>query len=409
MNKKIKKILIIGAGRGLEYMLSTAKEIGCEIYCTDRSGDFECKGLCNHFIQCDAQDIERIEEYYKSTQPLGIISPGYHGLHTAACLVSKFKKWGSGPDAVRKVMDKKILRKYMNGGIRFETDYRITANLAELEKAIIELLYPVIVKDASANCGSRNIRVLKNDNDYLNFKANYNADSAGELLVERYYDWDTFGMSGIMNEGRLIYHHFFREFNRDKLYPTEYEISCIDDGMQEPLNQMITNDIAEYLNKLDYCNGPIDVDLLVSPSGDEYRIIEIDPLLEGDMLIEHIDLCTGMNMDKALLSLAVQEECPQLCKKPRGYAVIKFFKGMNEKKEMIDLINNDNTIKKSLHRLYVNDKPAPEENTARDKWRYGYSSFLFYDKGDLLYFRKLIKGGDDVQRRQDKRTFKEVQ
>jgi len=371
-------------------MFLTAKEMRYKVYCTDRSSNFENKSLCDNFFKCDATDMKSIDRYYRHIRPLGIISSGYHGLVTVAEIVSKFKKWGSSPNAVQKVMDKNILRRFMNGIKHVETDYRMISDLAGLEKAIKEISYPVIIKNKAANCGSRDIHVLKNSDDYLNFKNSYSANIGKEFLVERYYDWDTFGMIGIMNKGKLICHHFFRELNRGELYPTEYEISSIDDGIERSLNKNITSYIVKYLNKSDYRNGPIDVDLLISPSRDKYRIIEIDPLLEGDLLVEHIDLCTGMNMNRILLSLVAQEECPKISKSFFGHAVIKFFKDPSEKQAILELIKKDKAIKKALHGLYINNKVVPKENTARDKWRYGYASFLFYNKRSLSYFRKVI-------------------
>ena len=386
-----KKLVIVGAGRGMEYLFSTALEMGCEIYAIDRDSTCACRSLCHHFKLLSADDVEGISLYIEEIRPHAILASGYHGLLTVSVLIEKYGLWGSPPNAVYAILNKKTLREYTEKRPHLGMDYRMFAGISDFNKCLNGISYPVIVKDIIPNCGSRNIRVLRGPEDAELFRQERHSNQ--KFFLEKYFDWPKYGMLGVVANERLMTYYFYQEFNHGKLYPIEYLIQCEKNVLSQPLVERIGTEITEYLQNIGYSDGPVDVDLLVSPHGNEFRIIEIDPLLEGDLLVEHIQLCKGKNLDKMLLALALEKKGIVESEKKKGLCTIRFFTSKNEAEKIVQLTEADSLFKRTLHRSWLNTQPPPPDGSARDKWQFGYASFLFDNETELMRYNDIVNGG----------------
>ena len=233
MNKK-KKIMILGASRYYIRSIIAAREMGCEVFVTDRNPRAEGFRYADFY---EAVDIGNIEDSIKTAQKYkvdGVVAVNDFGVQTAAAIAANLGLPGIGTEVAKYATSKAWMRKIWKiSGVpsaRFEVIDSLERAYAAVEKLAV---WPLIVKPADSRGGaSRGVSKIEKIDQLkgaVDFAQSFYEDK--EVVIEEFLDGIEHSIEALTYDGVT---HILAVSDKEKtappyrvdrsvIYPTVYE------------------------------------------------------------------------------------------------------------------------------------------------------------------------------------------
>ena len=302
---KGKRLLLQGASRGNLGLIKTAKAHGVYVVMTGLGGDFPCNPYADEFCKADILDCNAVLKVAQDHHVDGVVIccsdtglkavgrcndvMGFHGLTES-----------SAEESSNKLLMKECL---LAAGVRTAKFFKIT-NKTELEKAVREIGFPVIIKAVDLQ-GSRGINIVREKTDLeCAFDDTMSLTRKNFCIVEQFIEGREYGAQAFIYQGEVLFvlpHGDETIMCRTAVPVGHYMPYEMSDELLVDTKLQVINGIKA----LDFDNTAVNVDL-IEKDGKAY-IIELTGRVGANCLPELTGNYFGINYYEMILATCLGE------------------------------------------------------------------------------------------------------
>lgn len=302
--KKMKKIMILGAGIYQVSLIRTARRMGLYTIVVSIPGEYPGFAWADKIYHVDTRNKEEILNIARNEKISGICTAGTDVAVTAIGYVcEKLGLAGLSEKAAACVTDKALMKAaFARGGVS-SAQYRKVHSLEEAKKAAEEIGFPVVVKCVDSS-GSRGITIVENPaglpQAFINAGRGSRKDYA---VVEKFLTGKEIGVDGIVQNGKIVFlapHEKFLYYGDQITVPAGhgFPLDVSDETKAEILHQM---QLAVSAAGLDQC--PFNADVIVN--GNQVSLVEIGGRTGATCIPELISLYYGFDLYEKIIQNAM--------------------------------------------------------------------------------------------------------
>ena len=333
VNPKLKKIVLIGAGREQVQAYRQAKEMGLHVVGTDMDPEAPAFSEADDVLICSTRDVEEtlasIKAYAASHPVHGVMTVANDVPYTVARVARELKLPGIPPECALLVANKiSMKQKFLAKNVATPA-FTICCSKSEFlehyqpEKGL-KILKP------SDGRGSRGVLFLDGTTDpNWAWDESYQHSENGILMLEDFLGGPQLSVEGLMIENH--YHAIaFADRNYDNMEMTKPYI--VEDGgiipTRFPDEQLlpVQNLIENASRSMGIHWGPVKADIVLTEDGP--YIIELAARLSGNYLAtHHIPMAYGINIVDAMIRMTLGEpiNTEELKPKWKKYLGVRYF------------------------------------------------------------------------------------
>ncbi len=304
-----KTIIIMGGGYNQISMFLAAKNLGYKTILCDAKSDVVCRKYADEYFQIDISKAEEIINTVRQTHADGVVSNTESLMMCLSEVQSETGLTGNDGKAIEKLINKYSFRNELKkAGLFSPETYRVSA-YNEAEAYLESHTLPLIVKPEKSS-GSRGTYIVRKKDDFNQsvFEDSIKYSRNGKVLIEDFVNMN--GKTAVEAEmfvygGNIEHLCCFRTL-RDKKYRTIPQCYCSDTELDEEIHMKIYRELALLVKQIGITWGEYNVELSFNEN-DEIFIIEINARQGGMRLPEFVRLYSGIDMNKLLVSTAVND------------------------------------------------------------------------------------------------------
>lgn len=338
---KQKRIMILGAGRGQVELIKSAKKLGYETVVASIKGNYPGFALADKICYVDISSPQAVLEAAKqyeidgiatSCLDTGITALGYTCENCGLTGLSSMSAKLSG--------DKLMMKKaFIENGVSTAKYVEVTSE-NELEKAVNELEFPLIVKAVDLQ-GSRGINIVQSKNNLLEAYRKTMAETSRDFcIIEEFKEGYEFGAQAFVYNGEVLY-----------ILPCG-DITYLSDtnipvGHYAPLDvpQSTINDIEENvkraINAIGLDNCAVNVDMIMKDG--KIYVIELTGRIGANCLPELVSIYYGVDVYSMIAQTAMGNNPKEYFFNNKKEPTACYAKMLvSEKTGMLKAINNKN-------------------------------------------------------------------
>ena len=302
MTLENKRLMVLGAGIFQVSGIRRAVELGCHVISVDYLPDNVGHRVSHQSVNASTTDIAAVLSAARADRIDGIIT---FSSDVAVAAVSEVAAAldlnGPNLDAAATMTDKGRFRRFQHAHGLPAPSCLTARSLAEIEPALRRIDGPLMIKPTDSS-GSRGVkRVDSGSLDELGraFEAARRLSRSGTVNIEGYLEGTHVSGDGLMVSGRLAFAAITRKYRRGFLVR----------GHQLPSDRSpdeqrrILAEVERTCRLLDYHDGPLDFDAIVTP--DSVWIVEMSPRPGGNGIPELIRRATGFDLEEASIRHAL--------------------------------------------------------------------------------------------------------
>ncbi len=300
----MKRLLILGAGRGQIGLYKAAKEIGYYIIAGTMKGDnLPCLIYAD---EVSYMDISFPNEVLEKASRLNIDGVATSCLDTGIIALGKtcdaLGLIGLKEDSAIMCNNKARMKKaFTKEGVNTAKYFEISS-IVELNKALNRLEFPVIIKATDLQ-GSRGIYIAKTiDKVYEGFNYVMSMTNKKYCIIEEFIEGLEFGAQAFINNGQVL----FVMLHGDNTYMSHTAVPIghyVPFECNSDIKQQTIEIVEKAIKAIGLDNCAVNVDLILK--NDKVYIIEITGRVGANCLPELVEINYGIEYYKMIASLAV--------------------------------------------------------------------------------------------------------
>lgn len=304
-NVRGKRLLLQGASRGNLGLIRTAKANGVYVVMTGMGGDFPCNPYADKFCYADISDPEAVLKIAQKEKVDGaIICCSDTGLKAIGRVNDVMGFSGLTEKAADNSSNKYLMKKRLvAAGVRTAKFFMIH-NVEELNKAVSEIGFPVIIKAVDLQ-GSRGINIVKKESALVeSFKDTMTLTKKDFCIIEQFIVGKEFGAQSFVYNNEVL----FVLPHGDETYMAKTAVP-IGHFMPYKMNEELYTDVCEQVKRsieaLEFNNCAVNVDF-IEKDGKAY-IIELTGRVGANCLPELTGNYFGINYYEMILATCLGE------------------------------------------------------------------------------------------------------
>ncbi len=301
-------IMIFGGSLNQLGLVLAARELGLVSVLVDPSENPLGKKYADHFYQIPAADFDTTRAIALRHRVAGIVTGQMERpLKLMARLARELKLIFHSPELVERATNKYLEKNiFQANGIPCAKGELIKNHRILSEEEIFRFGNPAIIKPLS-RFSSQGVFRVENYSSYVqNLDRTLGFSEDGSYLFEEFIEGPEFSAECLSYRGETRVIQFTRKLITP--YPNTVEIGHIQPAeLSESQKKEIEDLVIRSVASLGIDNSASHVEFKISESGP--KIIEIGPRTGGDFIGSLLTLeSTGVNMDKAVIQIALGEE-----------------------------------------------------------------------------------------------------
>lgn len=305
LNLNGKRILLQGASRGNLGFIKTAKAHGVYVVMTGLGGDFPCNPYADEFCKADILDCDAVLKVAQDHRVDGaIICCSDTGLKAVGRCNDVMGLTGLTEKSAEESSNKLLMKeRLMAAGVSTAKFYKIT-NKQELDKAVAEIGYPVIIKAVDLQ-GSRGINIVRDNTDLERaFNDTMSLTRKDFCIVEQFIEGREYGAQAFIFKGEVLFvlPHGDETIMCKTAVPIGHYMPY---EMSKELFEDTKTQVINSIKALGFDNCAVNVDL-IEKEGKAY-IIELTGRVGANCLPELISNYFGINYYEMILTTCLGE------------------------------------------------------------------------------------------------------
>lgn len=352
----MKKLMILGASYSQLPLYAAARELGVSTVAVSTPGDWPGFQAADEFSYTDISDPQAVLEAAKKFKINGIATCCLDaGVRSIGYVCEHMNLNGMTARAAEISGNKyKMKEAFMAGGVRCARHICIR-NRQELEKALLELCFPVVVKAVDL-MGSRGIfRCNSKEEAVRNYEKTMAATKKNYCLVEEFIEGEILGCEAMMSGGRLLYclPNNIEAYQSHVPTPVGHSVPY---RKMKQLGAEVEHQVRLAIQATGIDNCPVNCDL-IERDGVIY-VIEITGRAGGTCLPEMVGLYYGMNYYEAIARLALDMEPEKMFRKNAPHTANLSRTLISDRDGTVKAIHNRNYETEDIVDLSFNIKPG---------------------------------------------------
>lgn len=300
-----KKLLVQGAGRGNVGIVKAAKENGVFTIVTGLGGDYPCSVLADKECYADITDCEAVVKVAIDNKVDGaVICCSDTGLRAVGRCNDMMNLCGITENSATLSSNKYMMKELLLANDVRTAAFRKVYSKDDLQKAVVELGFPVIIKAVDLQ-GSRGINIVKSPDLLIqSFDNVINQTHEEYCIVEKFLTGREYGAQSFVYDGKVLFvlPHGDETIMCKTAVPVGHYIPL---DMSEALLEDTSLQVTKAIKALGLDNCPVNVDL-IEVNGKAY-IIELSGRVGANCLPELVSNYFGINYYEMILYMVLGE------------------------------------------------------------------------------------------------------
>jgi argininosuccinate lyase len=277
----------------------------------------------DNVIETETNDLRGLIEAVKSVHFDGVITVCDYYIETACEVARALNIPCPFPAEVKTARQKHLMRRALDKAGLPNPKYRLAVDWAEVEKAVFEIGYPLVLKPVDL-ASSAFVRLIENADDLKSayqdldaFPLNFRDQPRDcTYLLEEYMSGEEVSVESVSYNGEttiigitdksIIGAPYFIE--NGHMFPAKLE---------DPVRDGVTRLVRDALAAIGYNHGIAHTEVKLTKDGP--RVVEINPRTAGNYIVELIERVTDINLMKAFVALSLGER-PEIAPRDCGVA-----------------------------------------------------------------------------------------
>ena len=302
----MKTLLMLGGGFLQNFVIQKAKQMGYRVLVLD--ADPNAMGFRNadeHAV-INIVDEEACLKYAQEHQVDGVLAAATDfSVLTMSRIAQKMGLPGINYDAAKRIKNKAAVRKCLFDAKADDTGYSFEINsLEEVQKILPQVKFPIMMKPCDGS-GSRGASRVDRAEDFEKAcKFAMDGSITHRAVAEPFVEGKEYGVESFVDNGEI---HILGVMQKDMTLPPYYaELGhAIPSGLPAVIEVKIKTRVHKALVALDVNHGSVNMDLLLSESGDVH-IIDVGARMGGNLIGSHIiPIGTGIDYMQNMIRAAV--------------------------------------------------------------------------------------------------------
>ncbi len=298
-----KKIMILGSGVYQVPLIKKAKDMGLEVLVASILGPYPGISLADHFLEIDTTDEKAV---VRAARDWGIDAVATTGtdvcIPSLGAVVDDLGLQGPSRKIACTVSSKTSFRAFLREQCLNSPEFvrcKEPQDALDFYKTVMEKM--VIKPDDSS--GSRGVTILepkmKSEDVMMAYKNALKYSNNGLVCMESFIEGTEVGGDAFLCEGSLLYFtttckHMDGVLVRGHSLPG---------NLSKNDSIRVEDELISIATKLDYKNGPMNFDVMISP--DRVTVLELGLRSGGNGIPELIYYCEGVNLMQWVLNYAL--------------------------------------------------------------------------------------------------------
>lgn len=355
--KRMKKLLVVGAGFLQDFVIKKAKAMGYETLAVDMDPDaIGFKHADKHKI-INIVDEEACYQYAKEENIDGVLTAATdYGVLTAAYIAEKLGLPGISYESAKRIKNKYLVRKCL-----FENKVDDTAQSYEVnENTSIDeikdiITYPVIVKPCDGS-GSRGTTRVDDAEELLNACTfAINSSLCRKAEIEPFIEGNEYGVESLVVNGEIHVLGVMKKWMTKPPYYAELG-HAMSSGLPSEIENKAIRCAANAIKALNITSGSVNMDMIITNEGD-IHIVDIGARMGGNMIGPCIiPYGTGISYVENMIRNAVGDELDWSIRPHKSVAtrLLTFDNGLVKRLPNFEDIEKKNNVE-IYHHLNIGD------------------------------------------------------
>ncbi len=299
-------VLVLGAGIYQLNLIRVVRQLGFSVHVASRAGQYPGIHLADQFHEVDTTDREGILALCETIHPALVLTSGSDVcIPTLGYVNERLSLPGIHLAAAETISSKALFREFQKRHGLNPPSFCASHNVNEAWNWF-QLQNQVMLVKPSSSSGSRGIFKMEPHVDKNYFHECFQKASAFSLsnvvCMEAVLPGTEVGGNAIVSHGKCVFlavseKHLEGFLVRGHKYPSFLTPSSL---------KQIRDTLELTCGKLDYCDGPLNFDLMVD--GENIHIIELGARFGGNGLVDLCNLAYGTDIERSMVQTMISQE-----------------------------------------------------------------------------------------------------
>lgn len=289
---QLKRLLVIGAGSGQLPIILKAVELGCYVITVDNIPDNIGHRYSHQQINCSTLEREKVLEYANELAIDGVVTFASDIATATVAFVAEQLHLPNCTLRLAEIMSNKAhFRQFQKAHDLDHPAFLISASVDAFLLELPALTTPIMFKPVDTS-GSRGVSKLENIDPADCREAFCYAQRfsrSGQVSIEAFVDGTDVSGDGFLIDSQLS--AIITQKHKHGFIPTGHSLPT---NISETDQNRILEEVSKTCRALDYQNGPIDFDIILSAS--RIVVVEMSPRLGGNGIPLLIQRSTGIDL-----------------------------------------------------------------------------------------------------------------
>ena len=354
----MKKLMVLGAGYTQTPLYQAARSLGVYTIAASIPGDYPGFALADESAFVDISDPEAVTAAAKELGIDAVATCGLDlGMRAIGAVCDACGLPGPSADAALRAGNKYEMKKALTAAGVSTARFFCIRNEEELERAMDELPFPVILKAVDL-MGSRGIyRSNTREEARENFKKSMEATRKDYCLIEEFIEGEIFGVESMIQNGKILFQlpNNIEAFIGDTPSPVGHSVPF---RQEEQLGAQIREQTEKAIRALGLDNCPVNCDFIMK-DGRVY-VIELTGRSGATGLSEMTGIYFGVNYYEMIVRLALGEDVSRFFTEDAPCTPSLVHTLMSDRAGIVSGIRNDNIPADDIVDLSFNIVPGDE-------------------------------------------------
>lgn len=304
----MKKILILGANEKQIQLIKAAKEEGYYVIVCDYTSDNPGISLADKHYQVSYLDLDVVLSIGIQEHIDGVIGNSDPAMPVVAYISSRLGLVGNSPESINKIVSKSEFRKLQEQAGLYCPKHIELDECANVETLLENFSFPLVVKPSESAGSQGTTKIFSNQAErlYNAFQTCKEFSRNGKVTIEEYVEMPSLevieGDVFVMGDD-ILWNGLFttRRSIMAPMVPMTYIFPAV---LSQQELSIVKEGVSCVFKEAGICHGEYNIEMYFTSKG-ELFIIEINPRQGGNCIPQLVEMHSGIDFSKLLVTTAV--------------------------------------------------------------------------------------------------------